>query len=43
MPLLSRVVPQGERDASVATESEDSGDIKKDAVLDVVISLFVHV
>jgi hypothetical protein len=39
------MVLQGERDVPVATESEDSSDIKKDAVLDlcVVVGLFVHV
>jgi hypothetical protein len=42
---LSRVMRQEERDAPVTTESEDSGDIKKDVVLDlyIVVGLFVHV
>jgi hypothetical protein len=30
------VVPQGDRDTPVATELEDSGDIKKDAILNLV-------
>ena len=40
---LSRMEPQRECDAPVA--SENSGDLKKDAVLDlyVVVGLFVHV
>jgi hypothetical protein len=39
------MVLQGERDVPVATESEDSSDIKKDMVLDLcaVVGLFVHV
>jgi hypothetical protein len=43
--MFARMVLQGERDVSFATESEDFSDIRKDMVLDlcVVVGLFVHV